>query len=95
MPKTKSTQQCPICKVTQTPNPRYPHYLCRRCAALASDKSGRPLEFGNTSIGGGFEARYSDTGKIRKSNICYVNGILCWAEEARFGGIVIQAQDPK
>ncbi len=84
------SQSCPICGVKQQPNSRYPHHLCRKCAALATDKSGRPLEFYNVGISGGFEARYVDSGKTRKSHVCYVNGVKCWADEARFGGIVIQ-----
>ncbi len=62
---------------------------------LASDEKGRKLEFNNTDIGGGFEAVYTNTGKVRKSHVCFVNGIQCWADEARFGGIVVQfGSDP-
>lgn len=50
----------------------------------------QPLEFRNTAISGGFEARYAQTQKIRRSHVCFVRGIRCWADEARYGGIVLQ-----
>lgn len=75
------------------PNARYPRYLCRECASGASDKSGKKLEFGNTDLSGGFEAVYADTGKKYQSHECFVKGMRCWADEARFGGVVIEALD--
>jgi hypothetical protein len=85
-------QACPICSVQQTAVPRYPHYLCQECAALAKDEAGNPLQFFNESAGGGFIARYAGSGKPRNSHVCFVNGVRCWADEARFGGIVLQPQ---
>lgn len=85
-----ASQRCPVCKDKVTKNPRYPRYLCRICASQAADESGRPLEFSNTHITGGFEARYAQTQKIRRSHVCFVKGIRCRADEARYGGIVIQ-----
>lgn len=58
----------------------------------ASDGRGRPLEFGNTSFSGGFVAWYADTGEIRESHVCFIDGVCCRADEARFGGIVIQVE---
>jgi len=94
-PARASTQKCPVCGQTVNPNPRYPRYLCRACAKQATDEAGRKLEFGNTDIGGGFEARYADAGKIRRSHVCFVKGIRCWADEARFGGIVLEAVEDR
>lgn len=48
--------------------------------------------FGNTDLSGGFVATYADSGEIRLAHDCFVRGIHCWADEARFGGIVIQPQ---
>ena len=70
--------------------PRYPRYLCQQCVASATDHSGRPLQFFNEGLSGGFLARYADTGEPVNSHLCFVNGIQCWADEARFGGIVVQ-----
>jgi hypothetical protein len=85
------SQLCPICGSIQRQNPRYPHYLCRDCAAQASDEAGRLLEF--TGLGCGFRAAYADSGELRESHVCFVRGVRCWADEAHFGGIVIQPQD--
>ncbi len=86
-------QLCPVCGAAQTPSPRYPRYLCGECAAKSTDESGRPLKFHNESFSGGFQAVYADTGEPRESHVCFVQGIRCWADEARFGGIVIQTQE--
>jgi hypothetical protein len=87
-------QACPLCGAAVPVNPRYPQALCRECAALAGDVRGRPLAFANESMGGGFEARYADTGEEYLSHECWVRGVRCWADEARFGGIVIQPIAP-
>jgi hypothetical protein len=86
----QDNQYCPICKNETEYNQRYPNYICIVCAEYSSDEKGRALKFYNVSMSGGFEARYCDTGEIRSSHICYIKGNKCWADEARFGGIVIQ-----
>ena len=40
----------------------------------------------------GCEGKYIDTGESYPSTICYAGEHECWAAEARFGGIVIQAK---
>lgn len=57
-------------------------------------EEGRALAFSNTDMSGGFAARYADTGERRDSAICFVDGVRCRAGEARFGGIVIEPDDP-
>ena len=83
---------CPICDTTTKTLPRYPRRVCGTCAAKASDESGRALEFFNTSIGGGFIAYYADSNQTEThpGHLCFIDGIRCYADEARFGGIVIQ-----
>ncbi len=84
-------QYCPICNKEVTPNPRYPNYVCGECAEKATASDGRKLEFANaTLLGTGYVARYVDTQEVYESNICYINQVKCWADEARFGGIVIE-----
>ena len=85
-----ASQHCPICRVGVTPNPRYPSYLCRACASKAQSRDGRPLAFFNLSLSGGYGARYADTDDGYPSHQCWVDGIECRANEARFGGIVIE-----
>jgi len=88
--KTINTHFCPICKVALQAYERYPNYICPSCASKATDKHGRLLCFGNINLSGGFEAFYLDNKKKYDSHICYINGIECYADEARFGGIVIE-----
>ena len=89
------SQFCPICKQAVRPSARYPHYICRECAARATDAQQRLLQFGNTSLSGGFCAKYADTDEDYHSHVCFIDGIKCWADEARFGGIVIQIAEPE
>jgi len=81
---------CPICQIELDNNPRYPNYVCKTCAVLATDKDGRKLVFYNIDMAGGYEAKYVDNNEVYSSHTCYINGIECHADEARFGGIVIQ-----
>ena len=84
----------PICGTEQPAVPRYPDYLCRACVARASTSDGRRLVLVNTSLTGGFAARYADDEELCEevtvTHIVYVDGVRCWADEARFGGIVVQ-----
>jgi hypothetical protein len=72
------------------PFPRYPRYLCEDCASRARSKDERLLKFSNIDTTGGFSAQYADTGEPYPSHECYVDGVPCYADEHRFGGIVIQ-----
>ena len=51
---------------------------------------GRLLKFSNVDISGGFRARYLDTGAEYASHECFIGGVKCHADEAHFGGIVIE-----
>jgi hypothetical protein len=84
-------QFCPICGVSVALLPRYPRYVCAACAAKAVSLDGRPLRFFNLSLSGGYGAAYADTGEPYDSSICYIDDVKCFADEARFGGMVIQA----
>jgi hypothetical protein len=85
---------CPICGEQQPAVPRYPDYLCRSCVARASTADGRRLVLVNTSLSGGFAARYADTEELCEevtiTHVVYIDGVRCWADEARLGGIVVQ-----
>ena len=63
--------------------------VCEDCFNKACDIKGQKLSFGNTGIGGGFEALYTDTGKHYHNHYCWIGGIKCWADESRFSGILI------
>lgn len=85
---------CPICGREQPGLPRYPDYLCRDCVSRASTEDGRRLVLVNTSAAGGFAARYADSGELCEevtvTHVVYVDGVRCWADESRVGGIVVQ-----
>lgn len=91
---TLELASCPVCGTEQPALSRYPDYLCRDCVARASTEDGRRLMLVNTSISGGFAARYADTEELCEevtvTHIVYVDGVPCWADEARYGGIVVQ-----
>jgi hypothetical protein len=86
-------QRCPICSTPVTFSERYPRYVCESCFAKAAEEDGRSLTFTNVALSGGFAALYRDTHEERQSHVCYIDNIKCWADEARFGGIVIQIDD--
>lgn len=87
---------CPVCGAEQPALPRYPDYLCRDCVARATTDGGRRLVLVNTSVSGGFAARYADSEELCEevtvTHIVYVDGRRCWADEARMGGIVVQPE---
>jgi hypothetical protein len=84
---------CPICGADQPALPRYPGYLCRECVSRASTEDGRRLVLVNTSLAGGFAARYADSGVLCEeatvTHVVHVDGVRCRADESRVGGIVV------
>lgn len=74
MEKEITKQFCPICKTEVRPFLRYPRYLCRECSKKAVSSDGRPLEFFNESLSGGFVAYFADTKEKYDSDICFVEG---------------------
>lgn len=67
-------------------------------AASAADADGRFITAYNTTIFGGFEARYrthdGSTGavcaEVTESGYCWIDNHKCTIDEHRFGGIVIE-----
>lgn len=80
---------CPFCGAALHPNPRYPVRLCRACIARAQSADGRKLQFANLSVGGGFIARYADSGDEHPGHDCWVDGKRCRADEEYMGSIVV------
>lgn len=71
------------------PNPRYLRYLCRSCVERAVDVDGELIQFFQASPDGRYAARYAATGADYPTQECFVDGVRCWADLARFGGIVV------
>jgi hypothetical protein len=89
----KHEQHCPICERQVEGNERYPQYLCKTCASKALSRDGRLVRFDNVTFSGGLCGHFVDTGNEYLSDGCFIDGFACRAEEARFGGVVIQPID--
>ena len=94
--RAPTPQLCPICGTEVSPFPRYPNYVCRHCiknhGMLSAE--GEHVEFFNVDFSGGCYGVYKGTERRYESRICYVKGVKCFADEARFGGIVVQPHKP-
>lgn len=84
------TKNCPICSIEMMHWERYPNLVCERCESRATDAYGRRVKFFNKSLSGGFQAFYDDNDAEYKHQICYIDGIRCYAKEHRFGGIAVE-----
>jgi len=85
---------CPVCDAPLRANPRYLLALCPVCVLEAVDAKGLEVRFFNTTaMCGGFEARHAD-GRGDDDHVCFVRGIPCLANEAYFGGIVVESLGP-
>jgi len=84
------THDCPICQTKVRHWERYPQQVCPQCANKTSDAYGRRLKFSNESLSGGLQAVYLDNGAEYDRQICYIDGRKCFANEHRFGGIIIE-----
>lgn len=90
-PEVHPTIPCPICDKPRMFSARYPKAVCNTCSRKTKTINGDTIEFYNTSICGGFEGRVN--GVITHDGTCYIEGKKCWADEARFGGIVVQCNE--
>ena len=81
---------CPTCGAPTTVTERYPRRICEACVHEAVDEEGHAVSFANVDMSGGFIARRSDGSPPARPHVCVVRGVVCHADEARFGGIVIE-----
>jgi hypothetical protein len=94
-------QWCSNCKKEVRFNGRYPKYICRDCASKdIFALSGEEVRFCNIDFAGGLRIRYVDNNDnvIREDETqiscdCIIDNKLFYAQEARFGGVVIQKKD--
>ena len=81
---------CPICFKKMTFFERYPNKVCPECSEKTLTEDGIKIDFCNIDIGGGFKSIIrSNPIKEGNEHTCYINGLECYADEARLGGIVV------
>jgi len=89
---------CPICGEQRLFFARYPNALCNSCGYSKElvDSDGNPVEFTVRYDGCGIISLHNENGTIveRDEPICFLNGVECYAAEARFGGIAVQILVP-
>ena len=79
--------ECPICNELRITTQKYPNKICEKCQKLTVTKNNEKIEFFNIDHTGGFVSIVNK--KYGNIHECYVNNIKCYADEARFGGIVV------
>ena len=85
---------CPICTLSTHTFMRYKDAVCDDCIEDNDilDSMGYTVEFENRDFFGGFAAiHYNNNGGyfVDDDHICFIKGNKFYADEARFGGIVI------
>ena len=94
--RSEYKQYCPNCSKSIFYNARYPKYICGDCTELLTDGAGRKVEFYNTELlGHGCQGYYIGTEQKENYNSskCFIEEKEFYAEEAYFGGIVIQLKE--
>lgn len=84
-------KNCPICDENMLSFERYPNMICNKCVELAVNKNGEPIKFYNIDHTGGFISIVNDI--KGEEHECYINNRKCIADEARFGGIVVELSE--
>ena len=81
----------PICDNNMIYFERYPKMICHKCVELATTEDGESIQFYNVDHTGDFISVVNNVhGEIHD---CLVNNKKCYADEARFGGIVVQLSE--
>ena len=84
-------KNCPICEKNMIHSERYPNMICEECFDKTLTENGESIKFYNKDHTGGFISIVNNIkGEIHK---CYVDNRKCYADESRFGGIVIQLSE--
>ena len=84
-------KNCPICDKNMLDFERYPKMICNKCVELATTENGESIKFYNVDPTGGFISFVNDI--KGEDHECFINNKKCYADEARFGGIVIQLSE--
>ena len=84
-------KNCPICDKNMMYVERYPNMICHECVEIAVNENGESIKFYNIDHTGGFMSVVNDV--KGEEHECYINNIKCHADEARFGGIVVELSE--
>ena len=84
-------KNCPVCNKNMLHFERYPNMICNECVEITVNKNNESIKFYNIDHTGGFISIVNDI--KGKEHECYVNNHKCYADEARFGGIVVQLSE--
>ena len=83
-------ERCHVCRGENPDYLRFQIYICETCRKYpVLNSNGHEMNFYNKGVMGGFLAKNTITDEISEDHICYINGAKCWADEYRFGGILI------
>ena len=90
--------QCFVCKSSfhNQFSARYPLIACDSCSTKTVDASGFKIEFENEDFSGGFVSIHYDSNGFTHTGSehrCFINNIECYADEHRYGGIVIKPKN--
>lgn len=86
---------CGICKKTFQNISRYGNIICSECQYLYRneilDRDGNNVYYCNEGISGGFNSVHliKNNKVVKQDHECWFRETKCYADEARFGGIVI------
>lgn len=84
-------EMCPVCGGEGRGSISYPAAICRDCEASLVDWAGQPVDVTSTSfLGTGIQISNGEDVVVDDDTPIFVDGIACWAREARFGGVVVQ-----
>jgi hypothetical protein len=92
------SHHCPACGAPLPAMARHPWYICALCRDRITDAEGYPLEFGNTSVSGGFAWRRAGEATFHEAlgYFGFLDGRPVRVSAARFGGIVAEPYaDPR
>lgn len=67
--------------------------VCNDCAARTNDANRQPVTFGNAGLSGGLVSSSPHAPVIDAQAMCFIDDVACIAEEARFGGVVVQVSE--
>ncbi len=67
--------------------------VCNDCAARTTDAKRQPVTFGNAGLSGGLVSSSPHAPVIDEQAMCFIDDVACIAEEARFGGVVVQVSE--